>query len=79
MAAIQAVCEDALEGEGVSADNLLLWMSARKEGSWHQFRGAVEELHIAIGEEEDEEGAGAGEHAGRLQRRKGVGPQASGR
>lgn len=27
-------------------DNLLLWMSARKKGSWQQFRAAVEEQHF---------------------------------
>ena len=26
---------------------LLFWLSARKEGSWRQFRAAVEELHAA--------------------------------
>lgn len=30
----------------MSANNLLLWMSARGAGSWQQFRAAVEELHI---------------------------------
>ncbi len=30
----------------MSANALLLWMSARREGSWQQFRTAVEELHI---------------------------------
>ena len=27
------------------ANELLLWLSARREGSWSQFRAAVEELH----------------------------------
>jgi len=27
------------------ANELLLWLSARREGSWAQFRAAVEELH----------------------------------
>jgi hypothetical protein len=31
----------------MSANNLLIWMSARGQGSWSQFRAAVEELHIA--------------------------------
>lgn len=31
----------------MSANDLLLWMSARGQGSWSQFRAAVEELHIA--------------------------------
>lgn len=30
----------------MSATALLLWMSARGEGSWEQFRAAVEELHL---------------------------------
>lgn len=30
----------------MSANALLLWMSARVQGSWQQFRAAVEELHI---------------------------------
>ncbi len=30
----------------MSADTLLLWMSARQRGSWAQFRAAVEELHL---------------------------------
>lgn len=34
----------------MSANNLLYWMSARGEGSWQQFRAAVEELHL-VGEE----------------------------
>lgn len=29
------------------ADALLLWLSARREGSWQQFRAAVEELHAS--------------------------------
>jgi hypothetical protein len=29
----------------MKANELLLWMSARREGSWQQFRAAVEELH----------------------------------
>jgi hypothetical protein len=36
-----------LEEIAVSANDLLLWMSARGQGSWSQFRAAVEELHIA--------------------------------
>jgi hypothetical protein len=49
-----------LEKLSVSANDLLVWMSARGQGSWAQFRAAVEELHIAesdnyatAGEEED--------------------------
>jgi hypothetical protein len=38
----------------VSANDLLLWMSARQTGSWQQFRGAVEELHmLGRGEADD--------------------------
>ena len=35
----------------MSANDLLLWMSARREGSWQQFRGAVEALHFEGGTE----------------------------
>lgn len=34
----------------MSANALLLWMSARCQGSWQQFRAAVEELHIDGGD-----------------------------
>jgi hypothetical protein len=30
----------------MSANALLFWMSARRQGSWQQFRTAVEELHV---------------------------------
>ena len=30
----------------MSANDLLLWLSAKGEGSWSQFRAAVEELHL---------------------------------
>jgi hypothetical protein len=30
----------------MNLDHLLLWLSAKRTGSWAQFRGAVEELHI---------------------------------
>ena len=33
----------------MSASALLLWMSARRQGSWQQFRAAVEELHLSEG------------------------------
>lgn len=32
----------------MKANELLLWMSARRQGSWQQFRSAVEELHSNI-------------------------------
>ncbi len=32
------------------ANELLLWLSARHEGSWQQFRAAVDELHLDDGE-----------------------------
>ncbi len=35
----------------MSANSLLLWMSARCKGSWPQFRAAVEELHLDQGDE----------------------------
>ena len=34
----------------MSANSLLLWMSARRQGSWPQFRAAVEQLHLGEGE-----------------------------
>jgi len=36
------------------ANELLLWLSARQEGSWQQFRQAVEELHSIAGEADSE-------------------------
>ena len=42
----------------MSANALLLWMSARRQGSWQQFRAAVEDLHVRDGdggEGEDED------------------------
>lgn len=36
------------------ANELLLWLSARREGSWQQFRQAVEELYSSEGETESE-------------------------
>jgi hypothetical protein len=59
VAGVQACREDALEKAAVSANALLLWMSARQAGSWHQFRAAVEELHLGSPEDgSDEEEAG---------------------
>jgi hypothetical protein len=43
----------------MSANLLLLWMSARSQGSWAQFRAAVEELHVT----EDGEVTGEGDDA----------------
>jgi hypothetical protein len=40
----------------MSANSLLLWMSARRHGSWAQFRGAVEELHLGADVEAEGEG-----------------------
>ncbi|HEY5911634.1 MAG TPA: hypothetical protein VJA21_13625 [Verrucomicrobiae bacterium] len=36
------------------ANELLLWLSARQEGSWQQFRQAVEELHSSDGDANSE-------------------------
>lgn len=47
----------------MSAHKLLLWMSSRRGGSWQQFRGAVEELHMPANAEEassEDEVGGAG-------------------
>ncbi len=35
----------------MSANSLLMWMSARRQGSWAQFRAAVEELHVGADDE----------------------------
>jgi hypothetical protein len=40
----------------MSANNLLLWISARRQGSWQQFRTAVEELHMADDDGDSEDG-----------------------
>jgi hypothetical protein len=40
----------------MSANSLLLWMSARVRGSWAQFRAAVEELHVGGDVDVDGEG-----------------------
>lgn len=37
----------------MSAELLLRWMSARVQGSWAQFRGAVEELHLSESDDFD--------------------------
>jgi hypothetical protein len=48
----------------MSEHALLLWMSARRNGSWQQFRSAVEELHMADAEgapsEAEDEGSRTG-------------------
>jgi hypothetical protein len=40
----------------MKANELLLWLSARREGSWQQFRQAVEQLHSSDGEANSENG-----------------------
>src|SRR5439155_19004505 len=37
-----------MEGLQMSAEKLLLWMAARRAGTWQQFRGAVESLHLPL-------------------------------
>jgi hypothetical protein len=39
----------------MTPNELLLWMSARKQGSWVQFRSAVETLDLADSAERGEE------------------------
>src|SRR3984957_11567151 len=39
----------------MTPNELLLWLSARKEGSWPQFRGAVETLDLANNADESEQ------------------------
>src|SRR5579871_6568323 len=36
-----------MEGQAMTPNELLLWLSARKEGSWRQFRSAIERLDLA--------------------------------
>lgn len=52
MAKLSAGGEATLEDHAVKANELLLWLSARREGSWRQFRVAVEELCVAEDAEE---------------------------
>lgn len=47
MAALQRRGKTFSEEDAVKANELLLWLSARREGSWQQFRAAVEKLHSA--------------------------------
>ncbi len=54
MAIIQAFGTPNLEGPEVSLNYLLLWMSSRGKGSWPQFRSAVEEFHVEVGETRDD-------------------------
>ena len=42
----------------MSANELLVWMSARSRGSWQQFRGAVEELQLINAEGDEFAGNG---------------------
>src|SRR5258708_36886794 len=47
MAAVQVPGQVAPEeNTTMRANELLLWMSARREGSWQQFRAAVEQFHL---------------------------------
>ena len=39
----------------MTPNELLLWLSARKEGSWSQFRGAVDRLELANSDDEAEQ------------------------
>ena len=45
----------------MKANELLLWLSARREGSWQQFRAAVEELHSS---QDDSDGSGDSQTSG---------------
>jgi hypothetical protein len=44
----------ALEEDAMKPNELLLWLSARREGSWQQFRAAVEELHSTESDSESD-------------------------
>lgn len=59
MALVPCARPEPVEGVPMSAHALLLWMSARRAGSWQQFRSAVEALDLSA----DAEEAGAGEEA----------------
>lgn len=39
----------------MNANGLLLWVSARSQGSWQQFRGAIEQLHLEAASENGED------------------------
>ncbi len=39
----------------MSLDHLLLWLSAKGDGSWSQFRAAVEELHVQVQPSSDDD------------------------
>lgn len=45
MAAILRRGKTSLQEDAMKANELLLWLSARRQGSWQQFRAAVEELN----------------------------------
>jgi len=53
MARIPPCSEGDLGENSVKPNELLLWISARREGSWRAFRAAVEELHLAEAPEGD--------------------------
>lgn len=62
MARVQEGGPVDLEGVAVTPNELLLWLSARKEGSWPQFRGAVERLDLGDTEDEAEQDMGLPVH-----------------
>jgi hypothetical protein len=55
MAAVSDSSQAIVEKDAMRANELLLWLSARREGSWQQFRAAVEELCAGNGEESSAE------------------------
>lgn len=56
MGAVQKDRPEHPEGQTMTPNELLLWLSARKEGSWPQFRGAVETLDLVDARDEMDEG-----------------------
>jgi hypothetical protein len=58
-----------LEAVAVKANELLLWLSARREGSWRQFRAATEELHSADNDFDANGAARTGDDEFRLHQR----------
>lgn len=53
----------------MKANELLLWLSARREGSWQQFRAAVEELHFTDSDSDLNNVATTGDDKVRLHQR----------
>jgi hypothetical protein len=53
LACLPATGQNDLEEDAVRINELILWLSARVQGSWEQFKAAVEELHLPDDEQAD--------------------------